>query len=477
MESPETVRIYEVTGLTRLMSSLWVLAASESLHGWPARRIPLSSTLLATSVLGLEPYVGSVSNDSGELRVETVSDRVVVVGSSLGGVVAANELRRAGIRVLVISNGVRDVYGLLGLGEEGEYLKQLAGIEPVDGYYVGLYDEGHAFVASDTLYVTRGPVVYAAGAEQPPPIALNNDLPGIVSANYGAEIVAELGYRPRRVVVLGYGYLAPRVADWLASRGVETRLVALKGAVPEKPEKAELVETRGVKGFAGENRVEAVVLEDGERLEADMVVSALGIYPDSPPVYAAGYPPIYVGDCYRFVPELPGPGTDIAERGYLVAAGMAIGYEWLDAVIASARYAAALVAYSMKRIGEGDVEHFYSELREALGKRAKYCPRVSRPPIWLSGEISGLQFIDLDEDLVLYHVYSAWSKGYRTMETLKRATGLGTGSDQGRFSAASSAIILSAISGIDASEIGLFRPRPPYFAPEASLLARAPTEW
>ncbi len=477
LEEDEEISLYYVTELTRLMSSLWVLTASESLHGWPAKTMPLSSTLLATKILGLEPYLGEDNAEAGELRLESISERVVVIGAGLGGLVAAEELHRAGIKTVIMdySRGTRHIHYLLGDDEARRIIGKL-GNEVVPARYIGRYDEGHAFLFSDALYITRGPVIYAMGGEAPPPVTVNNDLPGIVSASYGLELVGRLGYRPRRVVVLGYGYFAPRVADWFAERGVEARLVALKGSLPERPERAEFVEAERVEGFLGAERVEAVIV-DGERFSADMVVSALGIYPDSPPVYAAGYRPVYLGTCYRFVPEVPEPSTSLEDHGGLVAAGIAAGYEWLEAVKASARYAAALVAHAMGKVSESDVEHYYQELRRAIDKQTKYCPEISRPPVWLSGEIGGLQLIDLDEDLALYHIYSAWSKGYKRMEMLKRVTGLGTGPDQGRFSATTAAIILAAMSGADPSEIGIFRPRPPYFVPEAHLLAKAPTEW
>ncbi len=478
LKKDEEVILYQVTELTKLMSSLWVLAASESLHGWPARTVPLSSTMLATRILGLEPYLGGRDSGTGVLRLENISDeRVVIVGAGLGGLIAAEELRRAGVKTVIMdySGGTSHIHYLLGDDEARRLLGKL-GNEIVPARYIGYYDEGHALLSSDALYVTKGPVVYAMGGEAPPPITVNNDLPGVVSASYGLELVEMLGYKPRRVVVLGYGYLAPRIADWFAERGIETRLVALKGSLPEKPERAELVEAERVEGLLGAECVGAVIV-DGERFGADMVVSALGVYPDSLPVYAAGYKPVYLSACYRFVPEIPEPSTSLDKHGGLVAAGIVAGYEWPGAVKASARYAAALVAHSMGKVSENDVEHYYQELRSAIDEQTRYCPKAIRPPVWLSGEITGLQLIDLDEDLALYHIYSAWSKGYKRMEMLKRVTGLGTGSDQGRFSATTAAIILAAISGTDPGEIGVFRPRPPYFVPDASLLAKAPTEW
>jgi len=447
--------------------------------------LPLTAASLASAIMGLEPLVprrGGASGEAGGLGVEVLGDDVgAVVGAGVAGLAVARELRRHGVKAVVFDSG----------GVAGGFYRFFRGMDPgldralgaagdvavIGASYIGLYDEGHAFLAGDRLYVARGPVVYAGGSEAPPPVALNNDLPGIVSASYGLEIVSELGYRPRRAVVLGYGYWAPRVADKLAEKGVDTVLVAGPGSLAVEPERAEVVEAGSVKGFLGRDRVEGLVLGNGDVLEADMVVSALGEYPDANPVYASGYRARVRQGCWRVAPEPPGPGVEPGSVAGLVPAGSVLGLEEPGAVMASAEYAAALAARWLGAVRENDVEASYAALMDALRGTTRLCPRASRPPVWLSGSVEGLQFIDLDEDILLYHVYSAYTKGYQVMEVLKRVTGLGTGSDQGRFSAASAALILAAVSGRDPGDIGVFRSRPPHTAPSVDLLASAPLEW
>ncbi|BEP17372.1 hypothetical protein PYJP_07240 [Pyrofollis japonicus] len=468
-----------------MLSSVWPMVASEALHGGLARSLPLTAASLAASIMGLEPLVpgGTVAGveEGKELRVEVLEDTVAVVGAGVAGLLVARRLRGLGVRAVVFENSGRvgGFYRFFRGMDPGldKVLEEAKDIPIVKASYIGFYDEGHAFLAGDTLYVTRGPVIYAGGGETPPPVTVNNDLPGIVSASYGLEIVSELGYRPRRAVVLGYGYWAPRVADKLAETGVETRLVAPRGGLAGEPEKAELVEADTVEGFLGVERVEGLVLGGGEEIATDMVLSALGEYPDANPVYAAGYRPVFLARCWRFAPEAPEPGTPMEAVGGLVPAGSVLGYEDLEAVKASAEYAAVLAARWLGAAGEADAEHYYGLLREALASAEKGCATASRPPVWLSGRVEGLQFVDMDEDILLYHAYSAFTKGYQVMELLKRSTGLGTGSDQGRFSAASTAMILAAISGRDPLSIGVFRARPPHSAPSLDLLARIPLEW
>ena len=480
VEEVVEVRVYGLTAKSRLLSALWRYVSTESLHGLPARLAPLRSVSLSLSLSGLEPLERMPPRRAGRATVEPLGDRVAVVGDDVAAVLVAAKLSEYGVKSIVFARS-RSVLGgfyrfLQGLNRDVDMaLRREVAI--VEGEYIGYYDEGHALLSCSKLYLSRGPLVYAGGGEAPPPIAVSNDLPGIVSAEYGLELVYSLGFRPRRVAVLGYGCLASIVADRFASAGIETVLVSFRGGVVGRPERAELVEAEGVKGFYGADHVEGLVLSNGEKIAADMVVSILGFYPDANPAYAAGYKPLYVAECHRFIPEPPPPNPEaLKSRGMLLVAGSVQGFEWLEAVVASANYAAALTARLLGRAGEGDVEHYYSELKRAMGLSAKCCPKVGRPPVWLSGRLEGLQFIDFDEDILLYHVYRAWMAGFRGMEMLKRATGLGTGPEQGRFSAVTAAAILASVAGVDAGRIGVFRARPPHNLPPVSVLASIPLE-
>ncbi len=472
------LKIYGQSLLSKILSSIPELLATENIHGFVARYFSTNLWEILPRVLGLEKYKASKGINQGEtLSVRNIDGRVVIVGGGYAGIVSALELSRYNVKSIIVDyNGTlggflkyvnQDIIEINNLSDKARDV-----VSVVRGSYMGFYDEGHAILASDGLYITHGPVIYAGGGEPPPPVTVNNDLPGIVSAYYGLEILHRTSFRPRKVAVIGYGYWASYVADTIANKGIETYLISVRGAIKKgyRPEKAQFIESKSIRGFYGGKRVHGILLGDGSRLEADMVLSALGEYPDAHPLYGVGYAPIYRKGCWVFGVNPPAPGESV--NGNIVPAGSVLGYEDPHVVEASAKYAATLVAYLLGSASEQDLEHYYSELLEALKKAELSCLEVSRPPVWLSGSISGLQFIDFDEDILLQHVYNVWVKGYRRMEMLKRFTGLGTGAEQGRFSAVSTALILASLEGIDPPTIGLFRARPPYSNPEVDVLAQ-----
>ncbi len=111
-----------------------------------------------------------------------------------------------------------------------------------------------------------------------------NDSDAIIAA-------AEKG---RRAVVIGASFIGMEVASSLAARGCEVTVVAPDAVPFEKilgPEIGRLFQNihveNGIKfrlaasvvDFAGIEKVRAVVLENGERLEADLVVVGVGVKP------------------------------------------------------------------------------------------------------------------------------------------------------------------------------------------------------
>jgi NADPH-dependent 2,4-dienoyl-CoA reductase/sulfur reductase-like enzyme len=107
-----------------------------------------------------------------------------------------------------------------------------------------------------------------------------------------------------RVVVIGAGFIGCEVAATLAGRGTEsiTLVDIAETPMPVLGEAAggrarELHEEHGVRfelgigvaGFEGERHVEAVKLTDGRRLEADVVLVAVGAVPNTEWLDGAGF--------------------------------------------------------------------------------------------------------------------------------------------------------------------------------------------
>ncbi len=142
----------------------------------------------------------------------------------------------------------------------------------------------------------------------------------------------------RRVVIIGAGYIGLEVAAVTAQLGLDVTVVEMTDRVMSRVVSPELSQfyqdvhtengvqlrlSTGINGFAGDDRVEAVILDNDEKLPTDLVVIGIGIVPNTELATSAGLevsngvvvndhcqtsdPKIYaVGDCTWHPNELLG---------------------------------------------------------------------------------------------------------------------------------------------------------------------------
>ena len=253
--------------------------------------------------------------------------KIVVVGGVAGGMSSAARARRLDehAEIIVLERGPEVSFANCGLpyfvgGEitdpaelllhTPQTLRDTLNLDVRTQHNVTGVDAENKTVSVDT---PNGPetITYDALVLSPGAAAITPDLPGIDSPRLhtlrtvaDAHNVKNLATAPgvRKAVVLGAGFIGLEAAEALHLQGLDVAIVELAPHVlpPLEPEiafhvTAELIRLGldvhdGVSANAievGENS-DVVVLADGTRLEADVIVLSVGVRPNTAPFEASG---------------------------------------------------------------------------------------------------------------------------------------------------------------------------------------------
>lgn len=236
----------------------------------------------------------------------------VIVGTGAAGLNAAETLRQEGFvgRIVMLTGERRLPYDRTDLSKpylrkadakppflrSGEFFDR-HGIEVRTGCRAEAVD-----LRAKTLALSGGPslrydrLLVAVGA-QPRRLGVpGEDLPGVhvLRSLDDCEAIRAALAKGGRGVVVGASFIGMEVAAAMAERGLETTVVAPE-AVPfekvfgerigrmyqrvQEDKGAEFRLGRKVERFEGDSCVRAVVLDDGSRLDADLVVVGVGVRP------------------------------------------------------------------------------------------------------------------------------------------------------------------------------------------------------
>jgi NADPH-dependent 2,4-dienoyl-CoA reductase/sulfur reductase-like enzyme/nitrite reductase/ring-hydroxylating ferredoxin subunit len=238
----------------------------------------------------------------------------LIAGAGAAGAVAAQTLREEGFggRIIMVDQANRVPYDRTLLSKY--HLSGQPGSEKTPLQTQSFYKE-HGIERRtgkvEMLDAARREVRYADGAVLPYDIALvatggTPVAPGMPGAHLrnvfvlrsiaDADAILAQAERSERAVVIGLGFIGMEVAASLRERGLTVTVVGPE-AVPfqrqlgEEVGKAFLTLHRqhgvdfrlgaAVQALAGEQEVQAVILESGERLAADLVVCGFGIKPST----------------------------------------------------------------------------------------------------------------------------------------------------------------------------------------------------
>lgn len=252
--------------------------------------------------------------------------RIVIVGGVAGGMSCAARARRLdeNAEIIVLDRGAHVSFANCGLpyyvggeiADRGDLLVQTPAslraaldLDVRTGHDVtGLDAAGKTVTvatADGVVQVSYDALVLAPGAQAVRPPIPGLDSPRVRTLRTVADAVAlreRIDDGARRAVVLGAGFIGLEAAEAFAQLGLDTTVVELAPHVlpPLEDELATLVadELRrlgvdvraGVAAAAIESGAaeDVVVLGDGSRVAADIVVLSVGVRPDTAPFEAAG---------------------------------------------------------------------------------------------------------------------------------------------------------------------------------------------
>jgi nitrite reductase (NADH) large subunit len=158
---------------------------------------------------------------------------------------------------------------------------------------------------ADGKMLSFAKLVFATGSRAVRLPVSGTDLPGVLTFRDLADVasISRAAHHGLRVVVVGGGLLGIEAAYGLAKAGAKVTLLHLMDRLMERQLDARaaamLQRAIAAKGidvqlgrattrFVGDNHVEAVELKDGGTIEADMVVVAVGIKPNTELAASAG---------------------------------------------------------------------------------------------------------------------------------------------------------------------------------------------
>ncbi len=248
----------------------------------------------------------------------TSMERCLVIGGDAAGMSAAMQLRRRrpDWKVTVLEKGAYTSYAACGMPymvagdvaavDDLEIVKPLEFLEE-RGVDLHMHTEALAIDLTAREVRARGPeaertfgfdhLLLATGAEPIRPPWPGIDLPGVTGLRNLDDLralVKRFDERPRRVVVIGAGYVGLEMAEAFCRRGLDVTVVektngVMGGAEPKLTElvSAEL-SARGIRlllgttveGFEGRDQLKEVRTDQG-LLAADLAIVALGVRPRS----------------------------------------------------------------------------------------------------------------------------------------------------------------------------------------------------
>ncbi len=384
--------------------------------------------------------------------------RVIIIGGVAGGMSAATRLRRLdeSAEIVVLERSGHVSYANCGLPyyvggvieeEEKLYLQTPESLHKrfrlkvkVNHEVVAIDSKNKVVTSVDLLSGQREELSFDKLILSPGATPIVPPIPGIERAltlrtvEDVLRIHAAVETKPKSAVVIGGGFIGVEMAENLIHRGINTALIEALPQVlaPLDPEMAEIVHKEMRKhglnlhlsNSVTEISENQVILVDGTRVNAEMVIASIGVKPDTTLAKAAGlsigsrggiavnkynqtsHPDIYaIGDAAEKSDELSGESTliplaNLANRHGRITADHIAGKSVREvasigtAIVKVFDLAVATTGWNAKKLSSANRE--FSQIHTHPNSHATYYPGASQFSLKLifdpkTGEILGAQ--------------------------------------------------------------------------------------
>ena len=390
---------------------------------------------------------------------------VVVAGAGPAGIEAALAAAAAGASVLLVEHE-HTVGGHLRYDSRDEAVTALAELRAaleasnvevltdstVTGRYednwLGIVQRSHRVAVERLIKARAKTLVVAPGLIERPYVFAGNDRPGVMTSGAARRLINMWAVKPgERAVVFTANADGDAAAADLERVGVE--IVAVIDAR----------DGRRVSAAQGSPRALDAVVADGSRIEADLLVTAVGWTAPTSLLNMAGDRPAYDPAAARFFASAP-PGNVLTTGGLagdgtleeLRAHGAATGRLATQRAAAVAHRLQARTARA--RPVDGDEPAWAPDERTPL-------ERDEHPELYRS-DTHGM--VDFSEDVGSKDLIAAAAEGYDSVELAKRFTTATMGPSQGKLETVNTVAVIAEARGETISEVGTTVWRPP-FAP------------
>lgn len=388
---------------------------------------------------------------------------VVVAGGGPAGMAAAAAAADAGARVMLVEHH-HQLGGHLLWGSEADrrtaadlaVAVHAAGVEVLtDSTVTGRYEDNWTAivqrnhpVAVERLIKARAKVlVVAPGLIERPYVFAGNDKPGVMLSGAVRRFVNMYAVKPgTKAVVFTANADGDAAAEDLDRVGVEVvRVVDAR--------RGENI----VAAHGGAKSVKGVEVDDGSKLECNLLVTATGWTAPTSLLNMAGDRPVYDEGAARFFPS--------AQIDNVLTAGGIAGDGNIDELIAHAaatgRLAAARAAAVAHRLQAATARAVAVEEAEPdwPADERPALPRDQHPALFRS-TTHGI--VDFSEDIGSKDLVAAAHEGYDSVELLKRYTTATMGPAQGKLETVNTVAVLAEARNETIEQVGTTVWRPPY---------------